>query len=101
MPENPGQPKINITIRYSGQIRGVFGMASEQQSVERGLPAQEFILRRAQAAGDKAREFLNGSMEHRSAATLIFINGAQTCWNAPLPLKDGDEILLFSPLAGG
>ena len=94
-------PCIQVTLRYSGQLRKAFGAAHESRQVSAECSAQALMLQRARECGAEALAQVLDVQGNPRATTLLFINGEQAAWDQANPIRDGDEITLLSPLAGG
>lgn len=77
-----------ITVRYFAMFRERAGTASESLTTD------------AETAGDvfRATSTRHGSSEPL-AHCKVAINDEMTDWDAPV--RDGDTVLLFPPVAGG
>jgi molybdopterin converting factor subunit 1 len=80
--------KKTITVRYFAMFREHAGVASETLEMD------------AKTAGDvfRATRERHGSGEP-TAHCKVAVNNEMSDWDAPV--ADGDEVLLFPPVAGG
>ena len=100
-PLDESRPPIRVTIRYSGQLRNVFGTPAETCTLTAGSTAQELVLKRSFEAGANASGHLIDHAGQQRNSTLLFVNNEQADWSKPVLLQDGDEIILLAPFAGG
>jgi molybdopterin converting factor small subunit len=77
-----------VSVRYFAAFRDAAGVASETVGTAAGTAAELF--------GECVRR--HDALEGYSAS-LVAINDEMSDWEAPI--RDGDEILFFPPVAGG
>ena len=79
---------MNVTVRYFAAFREATGCETEPLVTNAASPAELF----SECAGRHA-----GLQSYSSS--LVAINDEMAGWETTL--KDGDEILFFTPVAGG
>ena len=79
---------MKIHVRYFAAFREAAGMAEEPLETQAATPAALFRECAARHSGLQAY-----------SASLVAINDEMAHWEQPL--ADGDEVLLFPPVAGG
>ena len=92
---------MRITIHFMGQLRQFAGTGSEDREVAEGASLAEVL--RATAA-DHERGFRSVLLDDDGALrpSVLILHGESTVdREAPPRLKDGDEITLMPPIAGG
>ncbi len=79
---------MKTEVRYFALFREQAGCASETVEWSGGTAAELFQLRAEKHAGLKTE-----------AAALVAVNDEMAGWE--IPLKEGDVVLFFPPVAGG
>jgi len=79
---------MQVTVHYFAVFREATGAASETLETQAGTTAELFRECMERHAG----------LAHEPAA-LVAINDEMAGWDAPI--KPGDEVLFFPPVAGG
>lgn len=88
---------MNITISYFAQIRQAAGMESEPVEVPGGATVLDAVRSVDHGAQFKALLFNESGALH--PVILFLVNDIPAAPDRPL--KDGDRISIFSPVAGG
>ena len=83
-----GRTRKTITVRYFAMFREHAGTASESLALEADTARDVFLATRHR----------HGSPEP-AGHCKVAINDEMSHWDAPV--EDGDEVLLFPPVAGG
>lgn len=92
---------MQITVEFFAQLATAVGCKSRQVSLEAGASARDVIDFLADQYGDAFRQLVLQEDGQPRAGILLFHGGAQTRWTDTTPLRDGDQLLLATPLAGG
>jgi molybdopterin converting factor small subunit len=92
---------MRVSVRYMAQLRAAAGIAEESVDVEGPCTASDLAARLAARHGDALRRLLLGADGRLSPVILAFVGDAQVGPEERLALKDGDVIVLLSPIAGG
>jgi molybdopterin converting factor small subunit len=94
---------LKVTVRFTGELRSLAGLASLQLSLGEGSTLGDAVL----AAGSLAspgflRQVAEPLLEDNSSAPLLLVNRA-LCSGAELnrPVGDGDIIAFVLPMEGG
>jgi MoaD family protein len=91
---------VRLKVSYSGQARAAAGCGSEEFELPATATLHDLLLAIASRHGERMAELLD--FKNRGApAVLVFVNEEQVSWEAPPVLKDGDEVMLLSPISGG
>jgi MoaD family protein len=91
---------VRLKVSYSGQARAAAGCGSEEFELPATATLRDLLLAIASRHGERMAELLD--FKNRGApAVLLFVNEEQVSWEAPPVLKDGDEVMLLSPISGG
>lgn len=89
---------MKVGIRYLGQLRTAAEVGHEMLEIADGLRVRE-LLAQAVAARPKLSAMVLGSENEIQKTLLIFIGDQQV--DASRVLREGDEVLLMTPIAGG
>ena len=89
---------MEITLKYSAQIKQAAGTAYETLSVKGPCTASE-ILKQVAASHEALQSMLYESKETIRPSLLLFVGEDQV--TGEHMLEDGDVLTLMSPIAGG
>jgi molybdopterin converting factor small subunit len=80
--------------------RAAAGVPIEEIDVSPAADLQALFADISRRHGSKMQSLL---APHESAAppVVVFVNNEQVSWQSPPALKEGDEIMLLSPISGG
>lgn len=78
----------SLTVRYFAMFRENAGVAEETLSLDAQTAADVFIATRDRHGSDEPQGHCK-----------VAINDVMASWDSPI--KDGDTVLLFPPVAGG
>ena len=90
---------MQVTVHYLAQFRRTAGCASERLDVNLGVTVCELFHRLAEIHGGAFRTLLLGENCRPHPSLLIFV-GEQPAELSGL-LREGDEITILTPMAGG
>jgi molybdopterin converting factor small subunit len=85
---------MKVTVRYMAQVKRATGVASEQIELPDACLMRELLARLAERHGEPLRQLLG-------PALLVFVGDEQANPGETVMLKDGDEVTLLAPMAGG
>ena len=92
---------MNIVLAYHAQIRQAAGVETERLEVPAGTDLHGALRAAADLHGEAFRGLvLSGDLTIRPGI-IVLVNSAPVPRGARRELSDGDEIRLFSPVAGG
>jgi molybdopterin converting factor small subunit len=89
---------VTITVRYLGQVKQAAGRGSEAVEAEAGWTVGELLARQARARPALAPLLLTPAGRVQPAL-LVFVGDTQV--GPETPLRDGAEVTVLSPMAGG
>jgi molybdopterin converting factor small subunit len=89
---------MNVVVRYLAQLRRLAGRSEERVSLSGPCSVGQLVADLAEANNGLRRALLDDRGGLR-AAILIFVGDEQA--TADRTLKDGDEVILMTPIAGG
>jgi len=91
---------MTVRVSYFGQLASLASVASETYS----LPADASLVDVLASLRERHREKLAPVLFEGEAlrkSVLVFQSGSQVRPANTVPIKDGDELLLMLPIAGG
>jgi molybdopterin converting factor small subunit len=91
---------MRVTVRYLAQLRQAAGCTAETIDLDAPCSPQELLLRLADRHGDGFRQLLLDRGQPQPSL-LLFVGEEQVRGDASRQLRDGDEVLILSPMAGG
>lgn len=89
---------MNVTVRYHSQLRQQAGAASEAVQVPEGATVLDLLRAIAGQRADLSLHLLDEGRSKRPSL-LVFVNERQV--EDKHALRDGDEVILMTPIAGG
>jgi molybdopterin converting factor small subunit len=90
-----------ITIHYLAQLKRLAGQGSERLELEEACTLAEALARVARLHGPDFAAVVTGQGGTPQPSLLVFVGGEQVRDLGGHQLKDGDEITLLTPMAGG
>jgi molybdopterin converting factor small subunit len=91
---------VIVTVRYRAQLRQAVGVAVEHIELDRPCAAVELVTQVAERHGPPLRDLLLAADGRPRPTVLLFVGDEQIGPGSP-PLRDGDEVTILSPMAGG
>jgi molybdopterin converting factor small subunit len=92
---------MRVTVHYSGQARAAAGRASESVELEDAPALGPLLVTLAARHGERLRRLLLDADGRPHASLLVAVDGVQARSDATTPLRDGAQITLLPPIAGG
>jgi molybdopterin converting factor small subunit len=92
---------MQVTVWYMAQLKQAAGKASEQLELDNPCTLRELAQRLADRHGESLRRLLFDPGGALQPTNLFFVGDTQVQPADSLQLKDGDEITILSPIAGG
>lgn len=92
---------MTIQVEYHAQIRQITGKSSEELQLPVNATVQQAIRALWQQYGEGLRAFLSTADGELRPSIVVILGEKQIRWSDPTPLRDGDSLLLLSPIAGG
>jgi molybdopterin converting factor small subunit len=89
---------MNVVVRYLAQLRRLAGRSEERVSLPSPCSVGQLVGLLA-AANDGLRRALLDDRGGVRAGILVFVGDEQA--TADRTLRDGDEVILMTPIAGG
>lgn len=90
-----------ITVHYLAQLKRFAGVPSETVQATDGGTLQALLAELAARHDDAFRTALLDDQGQPRPALLFFLGDEQVRPEAARPLRDGDEVTILSPMAGG
>ncbi len=92
---------MRVSVDYSAQIKRVASCEREELEIGDGSTALDLIRHLVDVHGDPLRGCLLGEGGRLRPTILAFVNDEQLAWDVDLGLKEGDEVVFMSAIAGG
>jgi molybdopterin converting factor small subunit len=92
---------MQVAVRYMAQLRQAAGTSSESVALDGPCSVRQLVLILAERHGRPLRDLLLDAGGAVQPTTLVFVGDRQVDWEAPPTLRDGDQVTLLSPMAGG
>lgn len=94
---------MNIHVLYRGQIKAKTGCNNEILAIEQGETMNTLMRHLRHKYGNTVEKMLYDDSGNFRQMIMVVLNGSQVLgeedWDNEL--KEGDEIMLMSPIAGG
>lgn len=91
---------MKIKVGYSGLARAAAGRGAEEIELPAAADVRMLIAEVARRYGAPMQPLL-AMNENCVPAVLAFVGDLQVSWESPVVLKEGDEVMLLSPISGG
>ena len=91
---------MKVAVRYMAQLRQAAGVATEEVELNGGEKPAALLHLLAERHGEELRRLLL-TADGKPQATLLVFVGDDQADVAQTTLRDGDEVTLLSPIAGG
>ena len=92
---------MTLLLEYHAQIRQITGKSTESLELPPNATLRQAIDALFQQYGDDLRTFLATPDGELRPSIVLILGDRQVRWTDPAALKDGDHLLLLSPIAGG
>jgi molybdopterin converting factor small subunit len=92
---------MKVVVRYLSQVKQAAGRSSEEVELDMPCSVRQLIPRLADRHGTSLRNVLLTVDGRIQPALLLFVGDTQLAANDDVPLTDGDEVLVMTPIAGG
>lgn len=95
---------MRVIVQYAAQSRQAAGRSEETLEVEPGTTVAALLRVVSERHGAAMRALLVGGDDARGAcrpSVVIVVGDEQVRADAPDPLREGDVVSLFPPVAGG
>jgi molybdopterin converting factor small subunit len=92
---------MKITIHYLAQLKRFAGVSSEVVDAGAGCTLLTLLRQAADRHGGSFRAGVFDAEGRVHPSLLFFIGDKQVQADTAAPLRDGDEVTLLSPMAGG
>jgi MoaD family protein len=89
---------MRVTVEFFGPAREAAGTARVGIDCDMPTTAQDLVTRLARERGGRLAHLLLAE-DRLAPSVLIAVNDLQA--DAPVPLKDGDEVTVIPPVSGG
>lgn len=95
---------MNVKVRSIALIKALLGQAEMDLALPSGATIDELLVRLSELGGDKLAPYVAVPKEQSAHAPLrVMVNGRDITVLAgrQTVLKEGDDVLVFIPIAGG
>jgi molybdopterin converting factor small subunit len=92
---------MNVTIEYFAQARDAAGVVREVVELVAPCTVQGLIVRLAQERGGRLAALVLTADGRLSSSVLLAVGERQVPADQPLPLCDGDQVLVMPAVSGG
>ena len=92
---------MKVTINYFGQLRQKAGVESESLECSEEAALVEVVAERAEHFGADFKKIVLDEDGQIRRSIIALLNGGSVDKESAVSLKDGDEITLIPPIAGG
>lgn len=92
---------MKIRVKYTAQLKKEAGISKQEIEIADKSSFQNLIAVLAQSQNEKFRDMIFDNQGAYRHSIMLVLNGSQINYNDSIILKDGDEIMLMSPIAGG
>lgn len=90
---------MKVIVKYMAQLKQAAGAGAEETEVDMGCTVAAFVHR---LGGRPAlRKLLLDGESKPQRALLVFVGDEQVSSDSARLLKDGDQLTLLTPMAGG
>jgi molybdopterin converting factor small subunit len=91
---------MKVTVGFSGLARAAAGRPSEEIELDSTADVRQLLAEIARRHGQPMQSLVDpGPLG--VPAVLVFVGGAQVAWQTPSRLKNGDDVMILSPISGG
>jgi molybdopterin converting factor small subunit len=92
---------MKVTVHYAAQIRQAASCASELIELDGPCSVAELVRLLAQRHGPPLCDLLLDRQGQTQPALLLFVGEEQVELGSAWMLRDGDEVTVLAPMAGG
>lgn len=92
---------MQVTMRYFALVRKAAGTESEQVDLSDGVEVRAALGKLAEERGDDFRRQILDDKGAVRSNLIVLVNGQIVRSGEQRTLADGDEVKVFSPVAGG
>lgn len=92
---------MKVTFKYYAQVRQAAGTESETVDLEKDTGVAGAVAGLSKKHGDAFRAVVQDDAGNLRPVNIILVNGMPADPAAGPKLSEGDEVSIFSPVAGG
>lgn len=92
--------KIKIKIKYTAQLKKEAATGEEWKDMEASVEIEDLLKELVKGKNEKFQNILFDENNQRRLSILVIHNNEQVSGKG-MKLKENDEILIMSPIAGG
>lgn len=98
---NQSDKMIQVTVKYMSRVKKAAGTSGENLSLPSPCTVQALITERLCKENRPLSESLLSANGDIQEFLMIFVGDTKVDSKIPMMLKDGDEVLIMSPISGG
>jgi len=92
---------MKVKIKYTAQLKQAVGLSEESAEISEGTTLKDLLNTLFQQRREAFINFVFNAEGDFLNVVLLILNGQQIGFDYPDPLKENDEIVIISPIAGG
>ena len=92
---------MKVKIKYTAQLKQAIGLSEEIAEINEGTIVKDLLNTLFQQRKEAFVNIVFSAKGDFLNAVLIILNGQQVSFDYPDALKENDEIIIMSPIAGG
>ena len=92
---------MNVRMQYYAQVRQVAGVENETIALDEGADLRGLLARLADRYGDSFRSFVLDVRGDPRPGIIVLVNDRPVGGGESPRLAEGDQVSIFSPVAGG
>lgn len=92
---------MNIIVKYTAQLKKETGLAKETVSVGEEDSLKSLLEKVSSVHGPAVGDMMFDDAGQFKESIMIVHNGNQVSIDDPVKFRDGDMVMLMSPIAGG
>ena len=92
---------MNVQLRYYAQVRQAAGTEDETAAVAPGTDVIDALRSAASRHGEAFRDLVLAADGQLRASIIVLVNSVPVRRGSRRMLAEGDEVSVFSPVAGG
>jgi len=92
---------MKVKVKYTAQLKKAVGQGEEQVEVDKKSQVKDLLNLLFYQRKEAFENMVFSSDGTFLDAVLLILNGQQIAYESSEILKDGDEVLIMSPIAGG
>ena len=92
---------MKVKIKYTAQLKKSLGKGEEVIEINEGISVKELLKELFQENKEAFLNIVFNAEGDFTDSVLLILNGQQIDFEHPERIKENDEVLIMSPIAGG